>query len=207
MVSSDRVTGETAAYSLDGVKNWFYPLTWSNLKTDKIYETTICKTLYIRWQKDSDPWEMENKWSLTSPLTDCFEGVSRQSRDGGIQEELVGSLGRGDGDASSGRSRQLGFTGKSTRQKRAEQKENPETSWVSPLSMMMCMMSKDELVQVKQLLKAREEPAGRVRCNGTRCWHRTRTRNAASSHQPDWKTSRFRDHWVDKQFAFSRGKN
>ena len=67
------------------------------------------------------------------------------------------------------------------------------------------MMSDDELIQVKQLIKAREEPAVRINGNSAWCW--CRARNVASFHQPDWKTSRFMDHWVDKQFVFNRGRN
>ena len=62
------------------------------------------------------------------------------------------------------------------------------------------MMSDDELIQVKQLIKARAEPAVRINGNSAWCW--CRTRSVASFYQPDWKTSRFMYHWVDKQFVF-----
>ena len=54
---------------------------------------------------------------------DYLEGISRQSREVGIQEELMGSLGQGDRYRNSGRSKQLGFMGRSMRSERAEQRE------------------------------------------------------------------------------------
>ena len=52
-----------------------------------------------------------------------MEGISRQRGEVGIQKELMGSLSQGDTYGNSGRSKQLGFMGRSVRSKRAEQRE------------------------------------------------------------------------------------
>lgn len=103
---------------------------------------------------------------FTSPLANCFDGVSRQSRWGVVQDELggEGSLSWGDGGVSSEKRRQVGLTRKCTGQKRAGQKESPESSHRSPLRMMVSLM-RDELGTGKATAQGHGRTTGRTKGN------------------------------------------
>lgn len=69
---------------------------------------------------------------------------------------------------SSERSRQIGFTGQRTREKRDEQKGKPKTSRRSPLSMMtllMSMKSDGALMQVSSYPRPGKGASVRIRAN------------------------------------------
>lgn len=156
-------------------------------------------------------WSLKDGKQMREPCKSpayCPEGISGpQQREEEVRKSLVGFLCWGDGDKSSERSRQIGFTGQRTREKRDEQKGKPKTSRRSRWAWRRCWW-------VWRVIRSscrwssypRPGKGASVRIRANSVWCSQRAQNNASFSQ----TGKPRDVWSIEwtySFCFNRGKN